>query len=83
MLILSRFKNQSFFMFLEDGTKIEVKVLDIFRSNCGKVVKIGINAPQSINIVRKEILGRVRSREIEDELMECDDEEIPYDYDEQ
>jgi len=47
MLVLTRKKNQSILI----GDLIEVYVLDIE----GDKVKIGINAPKSVPIVRKEI----------------------------
>lgn len=50
MLILTRNKNQEF----KIGDNITVKILSL----TDKQVKIGIDAPKDINIVRTELLNR-------------------------
>lgn len=50
MLILSRNKEQEF----KIGDNITVKILEVN----GKQVKIGIEAPKEINIVRTELIKR-------------------------
>lgn len=64
MLVLNRFAKQSFYMFLEDGTRIQICLLDVCRSNFGKAARIGIDAPQHVHIVREELL---QDEELEEE----------------
>ena len=84
MLILSRFENQSFYLFLEDGTEIQIKLLDIFNSYSHSVAKIGIQAPKNVNIVREELIQRALEEEImmEEERMKEERilEERKYEY---
>lgn len=60
MLILTRFIGQSFNIYLEDGSYIEIKVLDNQATPVGRFSRIGIEAPKSLNIVRTELLRRKR-----------------------
>lgn len=46
MLVLTRRENESIFI----GDDIEVKIL-----KTGKDTRVGVNAPNNVNIVRKEI----------------------------
>ena len=50
MLVLTRYQNQSILI----GQDIKIKIVDIARGQ----VKIGIEAPDEINIVREELLNR-------------------------
>ena len=56
MLVLSRYKGEKLIL----GEEIELQILDI----SGNQVRIGINAPKSINIVREEIAGKHRSEKL-------------------
>lgn len=51
MLILSRKKEES--LIIEGG--IEIKVLDISNG----LVKLGVSAPKSVNVYRKEIYDKI------------------------
>jgi sRNA-binding carbon storage regulator CsrA len=66
MLILTRFIGQSFNIYLEDGSCIEIKVLDNQSTPVGRFSRIGIEAPRTLNIVRTELLRRGRRRQDED-----------------
>lgn len=68
MLVLNRFQKQAFYLFLEDGTRVKVKVLQILKSRFGNLARIGIEAPPHVNIAREELV------DLEDEEtypMEC------------
>ncbi len=56
MLVLSRKVNESIVV----GGNIEVKVLEV----TGERVKIGINAPREISIVRQELLEQVQAENV-------------------
>ena len=58
MLILTRFVGQSFNIYLEDGSFINIKILDNQPSPYGRLSKIGIDAPRNLNIVRTELVKR-------------------------
>jgi carbon storage regulator len=53
MLILSRKPGENIRLFLEDGREITIEVLSVG----SRAVRIGIDAPKSINIVRGELLA--------------------------
>ncbi|PLR78242.1 carbon storage regulator [Bacillus sp. V3-13] len=53
MLVLTRRKNESLLI----GENIEIKILEID----GDQVKIGIQAPKEIEIIRKEIIAKIES----------------------
>jgi sRNA-binding carbon storage regulator CsrA len=65
MLILTRYVGQSFNIYLEDGSVINVILLDNQASQYGRFSKIGIDAPRHLNIVRTELLKRNTQRTIE------------------
>lgn len=52
MLVLSRKAGQSILI----GHNIEVKIIEVQ----GEQVRIGINAPRDVNILRKELMDEVR-----------------------
>jgi len=52
MLVLSRKAGQSILI----GHNIEVKIIEVQ----GDQVRIGINAPRDVNILRKELMDEVR-----------------------
>ena len=62
MLVLKRKNNETIIMTIQEGlevgTKIEVSVSDI---GFGEV-KVGIDAPKEVVIVRKELLNRAYGR---------------------
>ena len=57
MLVLTRKKGQSIII----GENIKIKVISVNQSN----VEIGIDAPKDINIVREELVEKVKSLNIE------------------
>lgn len=57
MLVLSRECDEQIVMRCPDGTEIRVEVCDI-RSN--SKVRLGIHAPDGVEIHRKEIWDRIR-----------------------
>ncbi len=57
MLVLSRRPNESIMI----GDNIEIKVIEVK----GEYVKIGINAPKSIPVHRKEIYDAIQRENIE------------------
>lgn len=57
MLIVSRKEGESVLI----GEEIEVCILEIGEG----VIKVGINAPKSIKILRKELVNEVRDENIE------------------
>lgn len=57
MLVLSRRINESIII----GDDIEIKILKVE----GKTVKIGISAPKSVKIYRKEIYDSIKRENIE------------------
>ncbi|QCX32372.1 carbon storage regulator [Caloramator sp. E03] len=57
MLIVSRKEGESVLI----GEEIEVCILEIGEG----VIKVGINAPKSIKILRKELINEVRDENIE------------------
>ncbi len=57
MLVLTRKKGQSIII----GDNIKIKVISVNQSN----VEIGIDAPKDINIVREELVEKVKSLNIE------------------
>jgi len=61
MLILSRKKSES----IQIGNDIEISVIAIE----GEQVKLGINAPQSIDIYRKEIYEAIQLQNSEAAIM--------------
>jgi carbon storage regulator CsrA len=66
MLILTRYVSEGIIFNLEDGKMIELKILDIEINNKSKQVKIGLDAPKNINIVRDELTRRI-SKSVSDE----------------
>ena len=56
MLVLTRRPGESIMILCEDGTRIRIKV---FAIELGRV-KIGVEAPQSVNIRREEVHGPYR-----------------------
>jgi len=58
MLILSRWDKESLLLEMPDGTKAVVKVVEIR----GKKVRLGIDAPQAVRVVRSELLEREEPR---------------------
>ena len=57
MLVLSRRINESIMI----GDEIEIKILKVE----GKTVKIGISAPKSVKVYRKEIYDSIKRENIE------------------
>lgn len=57
MLIVSRKEGESILI----GEEIEVCILEIGEG----VIKVGINAPKNIKILRKELINEVRDENIE------------------
>ena len=57
MLVLSRKNNQSIVI----GDNIEIMLVDIR----GDQIKLGINAPKSVKIFRKEVYEEVKSENLE------------------
>ncbi|SKA86168.1 carbon storage regulator, CsrA [Caloramator quimbayensis] len=57
MLVIGRKIGESFLI----GENIEVCILEVDNG----VVKVGINAPKAIKIVRKELLAEVKNQNIE------------------
>lgn len=60
MLVLSRRIGET----LKIGDDIEIQILDIQRGQ----IRIGINAPKRVNIVRSELLDRPRSSDMTDSV---------------
>ncbi len=54
MLVLSRHKDESIII----GDNVEITVVDV----CGNKVRLGINAPTSIPVHRKEVYKRIQSK---------------------
>ena len=67
MLVLTRKSNQSIMI----GDEIEISVLSVM----GDKVRIGIQAPRSIPVYRREVYAAIQ-REREDELMAAESELI-------
>jgi carbon storage regulator CsrA len=73
MLILYRSESQSFFL----GDDIEVKILDIFqqfdkvKKTYKNVARLGIKAPDQLQIWRNEIYRKIRSEKNLKEANEC------------
>lgn len=57
MLVLSRKAGQSIII----GEDIEISILEVGEGN----IKIGINAPKSVKIVRKELIAEIKQENIE------------------
>ena len=55
MLVLTRKERQSLFLILADGTRIEV----IVQKTQGSGVKVAIDAPKAVRIVRNEIMETI------------------------
>ncbi len=70
MLVLTRKKQES----LVIGTDVEVVVLDVR----GEVVKLGIKAPASIPVYRKEIFEQIRNENLASARSEISLEEISH-----
>ena len=70
MLVLTRKKQES----LVIGTDVEVVVLDVR----GEVVKLGIKAPASIPVYRKEIFEQIRNENLASAESEISLEEISH-----
>ena len=61
MLVLSRKYGQSIVFTGPDDVRIEVDIVEVGAGARNKgQVKIGITAPESVNVIRKEIEGRTR-----------------------
>lgn len=56
MLILTRYKGQSFFITAPNGDSLAITCLGVNKSS-GQV-RIGIKAPDEYNIAREELIGR-------------------------
>lgn len=56
MLYLTRKKGETIYAFLEDGRNIEINIMDIGNFYSDIAVKIGINAPKEVKLVRQELL---------------------------
>ncbi len=54
MLVLSRYKDESIII----GDNVEITVVDVR----GNKVRLGINAPTSIPVHRKEVYERIQSK---------------------
>ncbi len=65
MLVLTRKSNQSIMI----GDEIEVSVLAIM----GEKVRIGIEAPRSVPVFRKEVYVEIQQDRAEDERAEVND----------
>lgn len=61
MLILTRYKGQSFFITAPNGDSLAITCLGVSKSS-GQV-RIGIKAPKDYNIVREELVGRDQAKE--------------------
>jgi carbon storage regulator len=56
MLVLSRQKDEVIVIILPDGTTIDICVVDIR----GDKVRVGVDAPKSIKVHRKEVWDAIR-----------------------
>lgn len=56
MLVLSRQRDESIVVILEDGREVEFTVVDIR----GDKVRIGVDAPKTIAVHRKEVYDAIR-----------------------
>ncbi len=56
MLYLTRKKGETIYAFLEDGRNIEINIMEIGNFYDNSAVKIGINAPRDIKLIRQELL---------------------------
>jgi carbon storage regulator len=70
MLVLTRKSNQSIMI----GDEIEISVLSVM----GDKVRIGIQAPRSIPVYRREVYVAIQ-REREDEITQADEQLDPQD----
>ncbi|TWT47068.1 hypothetical protein KOR42_41650 [Thalassoglobus neptunius] len=58
MLVLSRHVDEDIILVLEDGRRIEIKAVSIR----GDKVRMGIEAPRSIGVHRREIWDRMNTK---------------------
>lgn len=56
MLVLSRQKDETIVVILDDGREIEVTVVDIR----GDKVRMGVTAPKSISVHREEVWKAIK-----------------------
>lgn len=63
MLVLTREVNECIVILKEDGTRIEVKVVEVAdRSGC-KMVRLGVDAPREVPVHRFEVYKRIKDGE--------------------
>ena len=60
MLILTRKPEESIIIKTDTGALIEVKVISVF----GKIVRLGVHAPKTIEVDRKEIKEKKDARNL-------------------
>lgn len=58
MLILTRHPGQNICIFLEDGREIQVSILEVIDQEFDYTVRVGIEAPKTITILREELVGQ-------------------------
>lgn len=59
MLVLSRRCNEAIILTLPDGTRVKVLIVDIRNGN---IVRVGIDAPSDVLILRDELQAEVDAK---------------------
>jgi carbon storage regulator len=60
MLVMSRFRDESIFI----GDDIEIVVVDVRGEKGNEKVRLGINAPSSISVHRKEVYQQIQKEKL-------------------
>ena len=67
MLVLSRLLGESIYLFLEDGRRVDIKLLNFTTKYGVPESIIGIEAPKSILIMREEVFKRAMEDQDDEE----------------